>query len=123
MGLCTWDRRGCRAGGSCACVPQALQRWSVAPPPREYFDVEVEVHLLADERLDLGARRLPQRLDGAPAFADDDALLAVALYEQGGANIHRARGLAEFFDRARDAVRKFLVRSEEHTSELQSRLH
>ena len=64
---------------------------------------------MADERFDFGARRLSQRLDRPAALADDDALLAVALHVEGGSNINRAGGLAEFFDGAGDAVRKLLA--------------
>src|SRR2546430_2891945 len=110
----------------------------MAPPPWKHFDVQLEVNRAVEQRCDLGAGRLAQRLDRAPPFPNDDALLTVPLDVHHRPNIYRLRALPELVDCDRDRVGQLLVqqlerrlahelrreeahgRSEEHTSELQS---
>src|SRR5438874_13806204 len=66
--------------------------------------MQVEEHALAEQRLDLGARRGSEGLDGSAALADDDPFLAVAFDVEHGPNIYRLGALPELIDLAGDAV-------------------
>ncbi len=66
--------------------------------------MQIQKYALAEERLDLGARRGAEGLNGAATLADDDPFLAVAFDVQHGPNIYRLGALPELVDLGRDAV-------------------
>src|SRR5213592_1436656 len=71
--------------------------------------MQVEEDALAEQRLDLGARRCAEGFDGAAALADDDPFLAFAFDVEHGPNIYRLRALPELIDLAGDAVGQLFV--------------
>src|SRR5436309_316758 len=66
--------------------------------------MQVEEDALAEQRLDLGARRCAEGFDGAAALADDDPFLAFAFDVEHGPNIYRLRALPELIDLTGHAV-------------------
>ena len=72
--------------------------------------MQIEEHAPASQqRLDLGARRGAEGLDGAATLADYDPLLAFPLDVQHRPNIYRLGALPELIDLARDAVRQLFM--------------
>src|SRR3989441_10664079 len=66
--------------------------------------MQVEEHALAEQRLDLGARRGAEGFDGWAALADDDPFLAFAFDVEHRPNIYRLGALPELIDLTRGAV-------------------
>src|SRR3989442_2785982 len=66
--------------------------------------MQVEEHAVAEQRLDLGARRGAEGFDGSAALADDDPFLAFAFDVEHRPNIYRLGALPELIDLTRDTV-------------------
>src|SRR5881396_3751917 len=111
VGLCTWGRRESRAGRArdSSRVPQPFQGRELAPPLGQHLRVQLEEHARPEQRFDLPAGRLPDRLDGAAPFPDHDSLLAGALDIDHGSNIHRLLTFSELVDLDGHAVGQLFV--------------
>src|SRR5690606_21798598 len=90
-------------------VAQSPEGRGVAPPAGCDLDPEIEVDPRVEERFDLLPGAPPELPDAHAATPDQDRLLAVPLHVDGGTNVDRVRGLAEFLDRHRDAVWHLLL--------------
>src|SRR6185437_473831 len=90
-------------------VAESMEGVHVAPPVRQDFDREVEVHPVADQRFDLLAGGTPDVADALSTGADEDALLAFAFDVEDGSNVHGRLGFAVFLDLARHTVRHFVL--------------
>src|SRR5690348_254323 len=115
---CTWGRRAPRAivardswPGSLIGVREAesSERGRIASPVGKHFDPEIEVDGRIDQRLDFLARRATDLLNPRALLSDHYALLALALDVEHRSNVHRAAIFAKLLDRARNAVRHFLL--------------
>src|SRR5213075_3000976 len=72
--------------------------------------MQIQKHALPQQRLDLGARRCAERLDGATALANDDAFLTVALDVQYGPNIYRLGTLPKLIDFTRHTIGQLFMK-------------
>src|SRR5688572_4888158 len=115
--LCIWGRQESAAPGATGSptsflrkrVAEASQRLHVATPVGKHLDPQVEEHRLADEALDLEARRTPELANSSPLVAHEDAFLALALDVDDRTNVYWRSVLAKLLDAARNAVWHFVL--------------
>src|SRR5262245_46999429 len=91
-------------------VPERLDPRRPFGPSRLDLHPELEMHLHADELLDLAPRADPDLLDAPAALADRDLLLARALDDEVGADLHEiAARLVELLDLHGERIGQLLL--------------
>src|SRR6478735_3485745 len=101
--------------GSGRSEAEAAELLGVALPVLGHLDVQVEVHPLAEQLLDAGARVGADLAQAGPTTTDDDRLLRVALDEHVDPHVEQRLGLAaalarhDLVDDDREAVRQLVA--------------